>query len=112
MVAVVCDKDIDQLWADIIVIRIEHVDLIDKIPLFEPKHTARICKIECAIVVVEVPERGELELASTHDNRRAVRSCRSGGEQRARDGEHAAVCEDRVGPDDDFVDTGHYGVNR
>ena len=107
----VCYVHVDQIRPHVVVIRVHNVDLVDEVTLLEPEHAARVGKVQRAVLVVEVPQRRELELPRADHDRRAVCARGGRGEQGAREGEHAAVGEDGVCAEDDFVHAGHEGVD-
>ena len=103
MVAVVGDESVDELRADIVIIRVDNIDMLDELALLEAEHRARVRKVERAIVVIQIPQRRKLELARTHHHRGRVRARSRSRKERARDRDHAPVGEDSVRPEDELV---------
>ena len=103
---------VDEIGAHIVVVWVHDINFVDKIALFEPKHAAWIGEVQSTVLMVEIPQRRQLELARTYHHWGAVRAGCGCREKGACHGEHAAVGEDGVGPEDDFADARHEGVDR
>ena len=105
--ALVGDKYVDKLRADVVIIRIHDVYTLNELPFLKTQHTTRIREVKRAVLVVQIPRWCQLELSCAHHYRRGMGTGSSRSQERARDRDQSAVGEDGMRAEDNLVHVRH-----